>query len=102
MTECTENRWELRGPEGILGHLCQYDHDFPWVSCTIEATEAFERYRPLFLDGLQLIEKEDWEGFDRLQEQIEAYSLRLIDARTGETINDFLLHIEEEKAWFRS
>jgi hypothetical protein len=93
--------WELPGPEGLLGRLHQYEVDFPWVQCAFEPTAAFEPYRLLFRETLRLIEAEDWEGFDQLWEQIEAKGLQLTDTRNDDVINEFLLHIKEDKAWFR-
>ena len=83
---------QLKHGEESLGILRAYDNDFPWVNCKFEPTASFKTFEPLFQAELKL---ED--AYDRIDE----LGLQLVDVERGKVISEFILHIENNEAWFR-
>lgn len=104
----------------LLGEMYRYDSDFPWIYCHFHPTPAFEPLRPLFQAELDAFKAEvqeakekkeakdiaDWE---KAYERILALQLRILNENgksylwRPEGYEDLppLIHIEEDKAWFR-
>ena len=73
----------------------------PWLNGTFDATDAFGPWREAFDTELRLLDEYD----DHVEQWESAYSriyqnLTLYD-QTGEAVAEFLLHIEDDKAWWR-
>ena len=86
----------------VLGTLKPYDLDQPFINCKFEPAEAYADFKPLFDAELQELEKdEDLDHWQRLYQKIFDLGLRLESEDGSEQINEFLLHIQDNEAWFR-
>lgn len=93
--------FQLRQKDILLGTLRSYDFDFPWINCKFEPTEAFQAVKPLFDEEVRLINDEDMENWETVYLRIDELNLKLINVENDNVIDDFLLHIENDEAWFR-
>ncbi len=93
--------FHLRQKNTLLGTLKQSGLDFPWISCTFEPTESFNKLKPLFDRELELTESEEWDEWEEAYQQIEAEELYIVEVAEGKEIHEFLLHIRGAEAWFR-
>ncbi|HEY0428549.1 MAG TPA: hypothetical protein VGC76_12280 [Pyrinomonadaceae bacterium] len=93
--------FQLVQEDKLLGTLRSYDLDFPWAICKFEATEEFQKIKPIFDEELKLSESEDFEKWKEVYKQIESLNLKLISAEDERIIEEFLLHIKDDEAWFR-
>jgi hypothetical protein len=91
---------QLKQDDVLLGKLEVSELDFPWIICKFQPTEDFVRVKSLFDEELQLVNDADSE-WEQAYEKILALDLQLIDVRSKSIIVDFLLHIEDDTAWFR-
>jgi len=93
--------WQLRHGHELLGELVVTDGDFPWLNGTFSATDAFGPWRDAFDNELRLLEEIDdhverWEAaYRRIDENLTLHD------HTGEPVAGFLLHIEDDRAWWR-
>lgn len=85
----------------LLGALTHTDDDFPWHNGTFEPTPEFEEVRPLFERELALLNADRMDEWESAWESIAALGLRLVPARAGADIDEFLLHIDGSQAWWR-
>ena len=92
---------ELKRGEMVLGTLRPYDMDDPWLLCKFEPTAAFAEIAPLFLQELAVIQDADNTKWINAYSEIEQLGLRLVPVDNGEEISEFLLHIDDNEAWFR-
>ena len=90
----------MRGNE-LLGVLRSYEADFPWMNCKFKSTNEFEIVRPLFETELTVLESDDIEKWEESYKPIEKLNLSLLDTDKNEIIENFLLHIQGDEAWFR-
>ena len=87
----------------ILGRLVETEYDMFWVDATFEPTDAFVSYKPLFEEEYQALEAGDMDTVERLQDKISALGLRLVDEVDGrDAIDEFMLHIHDDEARFRT
>lgn len=96
--------WRLEHDQELLGEIEILDQDFPWLSGRFTAQPAFTRFKPLFDRELQLLAPESddpakWHAWESAYDAI-AEALTLID-NAGNPVAEFLLHIEDDQAWFR-
>ncbi|HEX6353869.1 hypothetical protein [Actinophytocola sp.] len=94
-------RWELRAGDELVGTITIEDQDFPWLSGSFAAEPGFARWAPLFADELALLDRDDPEDISRWEELYEQITGALTLVAPGEPVEDFLLHIDEGRAWFR-
>jgi len=102
MTLSTPNKLEklhLKSNHELLGILKVCSIDFPWFICKFEPTRAFAKVKPLFDEELQLID--DTQKWEQVYNKLVEFELVLIDINNNHTISKFLLHIENNEAWFR-
>jgi len=85
----------------LLGTLTSTDDDFPWHHGTFDPAPAFEEVRPLFDRERELLDAERFDEWEAAWEAVVALGLRLELTATGATIDEFLLHIEGNRAWWR-
>ena len=82
----------------LLGEIVIDDADFPWLHGRFDPAPAFGEVKPWFDESLALLEAEEFERFD------DAYG-RIADALSlvvpPGPVADFLLHVEDGRAWFR-
>lgn len=95
--------WKLMQQDTLLGVLSIELRDQPLFGCQFEPTPAFDAIKPLFDEELSLVNQnrlseEDWGA---AYEKIDALGLTLVSLDGREVLNDFLLHIEKNSAWFR-
>ena len=83
--------------------LSKAEVDQPWFICSFSPTAAFEEVKPLFDRELELLNAGDSEedAWEEIMGQIDALKLRLTEAENGNNIEEFLLHIQNDEAWFR-
>jgi hypothetical protein len=94
--------WHLRQAENLLGALTFVRVDAAWVVCRFEATPAFASIRPLFEAELDLFDHyADWDTWETAYRQIADLELSLDPIQGGEPLQDFLLHVEGDTAWFK-
>jgi len=93
--------WRLVRDGELLAELVVTGGDFPWLNAKVRPAAGFAEVRPLFDDELRRLELiddelEQWEAaYRRIREAV-----RLL-APDGRAVPEFLLHIEDEDAWWR-
>lgn len=95
---------QLKLGDALVGVLNIYGTDQPWFLAKFEPTPVFEQFKLLFDDELRFFEDEaDFENgtWEEAYQKIEEAGLRLVDAEGKTKIEEFLLHIEGDEAWFR-
>lgn len=90
--------WRLERDTELLGEIVIAEADFPWLSGRFTPQPAFAGVKPWFDEALALVAAEEHERFDAAYDRI-ARSLSLV-APSG-PVAEFLLHIEDGRAWFR-
>jgi hypothetical protein len=94
-------KWTLMMGDSVLGMLTPDDPDWPWLYCHFTPTPAFEPVRPLFVAELEILEGQWDEGrWEKAYAAIASLKLRLL-GDDGQIIDEFLLHIDGDTAWFR-
>jgi len=91
----------LKQSEKLVGTLRLYQIDQPYFYCKFEPTEAFQPFKSFFDQELKLLNEGNFEVWDEFYHQITNFNLMLVVGEGGEIIKDFLLHIENDEAWFR-
>ena len=89
--------------EVLLGTLNYKTLDTPWFSYDFSPTEAFAEVKPLFDREAKYVNEGDFDEdtWEELMKPIDALKLRLIEADSGNAIEDFLVHIQNNEASFR-
>ena len=93
--------WHLVRGDELLAELVVTGGDFPWLNARVRPAAGFAEIRPLFDEELRRLESigdepERWEAaYRRIREEV-----RLL-ASDGRPVPEFLLHIEDEDAWWR-
>jgi hypothetical protein len=95
--------WRLKRGNVVLGTLSELSIDQPFGVYRFEPTPDFEGVRPLFDEELRLLNtrrstSREWE---EASERIEGLGLTLVSPDEAQIIDDFLLHIDGDRAWFR-
>jgi hypothetical protein len=90
--------WQVRGAEEPVGDILIDDADFPWLSGRFTAGPGFAGVRELFARDRALVEEERWQEWEEAYDEIRR-RVSLI-APSG-PVPEFLLHIEDDRAWFR-
>ena len=87
----------------LLGTLRPYSSDMFWTDCKFEATEEFQKIKPLFDEELKLVESDEFEAekWEEVYGMIEDLNLKLISLEDGKVIKEFLLHIKDDEARVR-
>jgi hypothetical protein len=98
-------RFALRRGYERLGTLEVIGIDQPWIRCRFEPLPAFEGIRPLFDEELRLLEQQAkdqaWDHWEEAYSRIDALGLCIGALDGADDITDFILHIKDDKAWFR-
>ncbi len=87
----------------LLGTLRPYSSDMFWTDCKFEATEEFQKIKPLFDEELKLVENDEFnaEKWEEVYGKIEGLNLKLINPEDGRIVEEFLLHIKDGEARVR-
>ena len=96
-----QKNYKLMRDDMVLGILTPYEYDFPWVYCHFLAEPGFATLQPLFDAEHQAAKADNMEEWDKAYEPVAALNLHLL-SNDGEQIDEMLLHIADEEAWFRS
>ncbi|MFJ9041885.1 hypothetical protein ACIRF8_35685 [Streptomyces sp. NPDC102406] len=92
--------WRLYKGDVLLGEITIYDMDWPWLHGRFISTDAFTAVKPWFDETLRLLEAEEFgEAFDAAYAPIEEQLT--LESPTG-SVDQFLLHVQGDRAWFRS
>jgi len=89
---------DLLGKIVLRAELC----DFPWYGGEFEAELAFAPLEHLFSEELRLLGEEEMDAWGEVWRQIDRAALRLEVAGSGAPVVDFLIHIENGVARWRS
>ncbi|MEU9117878.1 hypothetical protein AB0D04_40690 [Streptomyces sp. NPDC048483] len=92
--------WRVERGTQVVGEITVTDANFPWLNGTFVPGPGYPELRPHFARELELIDTID----DDMTAWEDAYSrasegVRLV-APAG-PVPEFLLHIEDDAAWFR-
>ena len=96
-----ERAWRLVRGRELIAELVVTGGDFPWLSGTVLPATGFAEVRPLFEDDLRRLDRLDsepelWEAAHRrIRDQVQLL------APDGRPVPEFLLHIEDEDAWWQ-
>jgi hypothetical protein len=98
-------RWTLHAGTELVGTITIEDQDFPWLSGSFEPATAFERWAPLFAAEQALLdevtEHDSAAGWARWEAAYDRIRAALTLTAPNEPVADYLLHIEDGRAWFR-
>ena len=89
--------WTLHHDDRLIRRITIDGSDFPWLEGAFEPLPSFEEFKPLFDRSIELINDgaDEWESvYTQIESRLELHSE---DSPAAE----FLLHIENERAWFR-
>jgi hypothetical protein len=98
--------WTLRQGDVVHGTITITEQDFPWLHGSWEPTVSFGGIAHLFAAELQLSEEnldadgEDWDEWEAAYDAIVAAHIRL-HYPNELAVPEFLLHIDNNTAWFR-
>ncbi|WP_055586709.1 hypothetical protein [Peterkaempfera griseoplana] len=90
--------WRLVRQEELVGEILVEEADQPWLRGRFVPSTAFFAVEPLFTRSHALSEAEDWEAFEEAYDEITK-TMSLVSP--SGPVAEFLLHIHDEKAWFR-
>jgi hypothetical protein len=102
-------QWILMTGETALGTLVLEELDQPWWYCHFTPTPAFDQFRPFFVteqaaleinEAARLIGDREQGQWEKAYDAIDALHLRLVGEH-GQIIDDLLLHVDGDEAWFR-
>ncbi len=91
----------LKQDDQIVETLRVHTLDQTYFYCKFEATEAFQPFKSFFEEELKLLNDEDFEVWDKFYNQITNFNLKIVKCESEEFIEDFILHIQNDEAWFR-
>src|SRR4051812_14727467 len=93
--------WRLYRGDELVADLVVNDADFPWLYAAVRPYDGFAGVAPLFADELRLLE--DGEDNSDAWEKAYAAIRSTVELRypAGGHVPEFLLHIEEDRAWWR-
>ncbi|GII01489.1 hypothetical protein [Planobispora takensis] len=90
--------WRVLRGEETVGEIAVADTDFPWLIGEFTPGPAFAATRHLFDRDLESMDREDWDGWEETYREIRR-ALTLVSP--SGPVAEFILHVEEGKAWFR-
>jgi len=75
--------------------------DQPWFEGRFERLDGFDTVSRWFERDLLLLDQQRWDEFEQLWGEIRGLGLRLQRPATEELVNEFLLRVQDDRAWFR-
>ncbi|WP_327713770.1 hypothetical protein OG912_38440 (plasmid) [Streptomyces sp. NBC_00464] len=97
----TEQSWQLRQGERLVGTLTLESGDMFWSDCRFRPGPAWEELAPLFASSRDAWRRGDEDAALAADETIYAQDLALVPEGSGAPITEFLIRIEGEVARFR-
>ncbi|MFD9793709.1 hypothetical protein ACFWXK_22490 [Streptomyces sp. NPDC059070] len=99
MTDLDPDRvWRLMHGSTLVGTVHVEDSPMPWLRGRFVPEPAFSLFKSWFDEANALVEAEEFERFDDAYDRIED-ALTLVSP--SGPVADFLLHIDQDRAWFR-
>lgn len=97
-----QNQYYLTHQETLLGVLQADRLDWPWVFCHFQPTIDFEQVKTRFDEEVSFSARNGSKGWEAwYDDNIKILDLKLIDASSAKDIGYSILHIHDNKAWFR-
>ncbi|MER5780680.1 hypothetical protein ABT104_02975 [Streptomyces mobaraensis] len=93
-----DTTWRLMSGGTLVGTITVDDGDMPWLHGRFVPEAAFDRFKPWFDEVNTIVEAEEFERFDAAYDPIES-ALTLVSP--SGPVAGFLLHIDQDRAWFR-
>lgn len=90
--------WRLMSGNTLVGTISVDDSDMPWLRGRFSPEPAFSQFKPWFDEINTLVEAEEFERFDDVYDRIEN---ALTFVSPSGPVAEFLLHIDQDRAWFR-
>ena len=72
-----------------------------WSGGAFQPTAEFERVRPLFENELHLLKAKRLPEWKEMWGEIQRPGLRLEPLAGGEPVTSFVIHIENDRAWWK-
>jgi hypothetical protein len=95
-------RWNLVKDGIRLGSLSHKRSDQPFHYYHFEPTAAFSEIAPLFATELRSLNGNDAEQWVRDYARIDRLHLALVSPDGSTQLDDFVLHVAGNEAWFRA
>ena len=93
--------WQLKRGAEVLAELLLTEVDQPWLFCSFQPAVAYSSVAAFFANDAALLKSGDYDAREAAMEAIDSLGLTLVNTSSGESFSEFLLHIQEGKAWFR-
>ena len=94
--------WDVELGGKLIGRIVRRTADFPFIFGSFEATPDFAAHAPLFAEELRLMNEDRMDEWELAYDRIDDLGLRLIPTDGSEQIEELILHIEGDEAWFRA
>ncbi|MFE7136889.1 hypothetical protein ACFVAG_03995 [Streptomyces sp. NPDC057644] len=92
------DEWRLLSGSTLVGTILVDDPGMPWQRGHFSPEPAFSRFKPWFDEINALVDAQELERFDDVYNLIEG--ALTLESPSG-PVGEFLLHIDQERAWFR-
>ncbi|MFG3029111.1 hypothetical protein ACGFZJ_11350 [Streptomyces sp. NPDC048253] len=92
------DEWRLLSGSTLVGTIYVDEPGMPWQRGRFSAEPAFSQFKPWFDEINALVEAGEFERFDVVYDLIEG--ALTLQSPSG-PVAEFLLHIDQERAWFR-
>lgn len=93
--------WQLLHGSDLLAELRVEEVDQPWFYCSLDPKPAYSAVSPVFAREAALLDSRDEDAREAASAAIKDLGLTLSSPSRGESFSDFVLHIKEQRAWFR-
>ncbi|MEV6537318.1 hypothetical protein ACGFWD_42860 [Streptomyces sp. NPDC048448] len=93
-----DSEWRLWSGSTLIGTITVDEAGMPWQHGRFLPEPAFSQFRPWFDKVNAIVEAEEFERFDNAYDRIES-ALTLVSP--SGPVAEFLLHIDQDRAWFR-
>ncbi|MEV2248958.1 hypothetical protein AB0I94_00130 [Streptomyces sp. NPDC050147] len=90
--------WRLLGGSTLVGTIVIDEPGMPWQCGRFLSEPAFSQFKPWFDEITALVAAEEFERFDEVYDLIEG--ALTLESPSG-AVAEFLLHIDQDRAWFR-
>ncbi|GAA2267219.1 hypothetical protein GCM10010430_60510 [Kitasatospora cystarginea] len=97
----TEESWQLKHGDGLIGTLVLEAVDMFWTDCRFVPGPGWENLRPLFEASRDAWKAGDTDAAVEADDAIHAVGLVLVPVGGGTPLTEFLLRINGDKARFR-
>ncbi|MFQ6855947.1 hypothetical protein AAIB46_34515 [Streptomyces sp. 35M1] len=93
-----QHEWRLLSGSVLVGTIAVDEPGMPWQRGCFFPEPAFSQFKPWFDEINALVKAEEFERFDDVYDLIEA--ALTLESSSG-PVAGFLLHIDQDRAWFR-